>query len=200
MQISESVQLEWCWAGGISHYKDVAGSRRAQERYQRSIKRMQSKLDLAINWEPAKRSQRAGLNWNVETCKDFHLGASWLLFYQYICKNIVFLWGGLCCSILFFFVCLLIFASYLRFSGCDHTSFLLTPSLPWCHVKTTNKRAKFQTLKPFCFLFSRWYVKEFSSTRIALKIDAIGPENVLFGGVSVCHSARKFYKLWQWRG
>ena len=29
----------------------------------------------------------------------------------------------------------------------------LTPSLPWCHLKTTNKSAKFETLKPFSFLF-----------------------------------------------
>ena len=30
---------------------------------------------------------------------------------------------------------------------------LLTPSLPWCHLKTTNKSAKSETLKPFCLLF-----------------------------------------------
>ena len=29
----------------------------------------------------------------------------------------------------------------------------LTPSLPGCHLKTTNKAAKFETLKPFCFIF-----------------------------------------------
>ena len=29
----------------------------------------------------------------------------------------------------------------------------LTPSLPWCHLKTTNNSVKFQTLKPFSFLF-----------------------------------------------
>ena len=29
----------------------------------------------------------------------------------------------------------------------------LNPSLPWCHLKMTNKSAKFETLKPFCLLF-----------------------------------------------
>ena len=29
----------------------------------------------------------------------------------------------------------------------------LTPSLTGCHLKTTNKSAKFQILKPFCLLF-----------------------------------------------
>ena len=29
----------------------------------------------------------------------------------------------------------------------------LTPSLPWCHLKTTTKRAKFKTFKPLCVIF-----------------------------------------------
>ena len=29
----------------------------------------------------------------------------------------------------------------------------LTPSLPWCHLKTTIKSEKFETLKLFCLLF-----------------------------------------------
>ena len=29
----------------------------------------------------------------------------------------------------------------------------LTPSLPWCHLKTTNKNAKFKTLQPLNFVF-----------------------------------------------
>ena len=33
------------------------------------------------------------------------------------------------------------------------TKATLTPSLPSCHFKTTNKSAKFETLKPFCLLF-----------------------------------------------
>ena len=28
-----------------------------------------------------------------------------------------------------------------------------TPSLPWYHLKTTSKSAKFETFKPFCLLF-----------------------------------------------
>ena len=77
---------------------------------------------------------------------------------------------------------------------------LLTASLPWCHLKTTNKRMKLEILKPFDFLFSHWYVKGFLSKRVALKTDAIGPENILFAVTFVHKSARKFYGLWQWRG
>ena len=29
----------------------------------------------------------------------------------------------------------------------------LTPSLPWCHLETADENAKFETHKPFCFLF-----------------------------------------------
>ena len=38
---------------------------------------------------------------------------------------------------------------------------LLTPSMPWCHLKTTNKSMKFETLKPFCFLFCNGMWKNF---------------------------------------
>ena len=31
---------------------------------------------------------------------------------------------------------------------------ILTPSLPWCHFKTTKKIAKFETLPPFCLFFT----------------------------------------------
>ena len=48
---------------------------------------------------------------------------------------------------------------------------LLTPSLPWCHLKTTNESAKSETLKPFCRRFPHWHVKGFSSKNIALKVD-----------------------------
>ena len=40
-------------------------------------------------------------------------------------------------------------------------------------------------------------MKGFSSKRIALKADVIGPENVLFAGASVQLSARKFDSLGQ---
>ena len=49
---------------------------------------------------------------------------------------------------------------------------------------TTHKNAKFETLKPFLSSFSHWHVKGFSSKRLALKVDVIGPENRLFAGAS----------------
>ena len=52
-------------------------------------------------------------------------------------------------------------------------------------------------LSLFVFCLSHWYVKGFLSKRIALKIDVIGPENKLFAGASLHHSARKFYRLGQ---
>ena len=51
----------------------------------------------------------------------------------------------------------------------------LTPSLPWCHLKTTNEIAKFETFEPLC-LSSFLAVKGFSSIREALKVDVMGPE------------------------
>ena len=40
-------------------------------------------------------------------------------------------------------------------------------------------------------------MKGFSSKRIALKLDVIGPENILYAGASVHLSAREFYRLGQ---
>jgi len=40
-------------------------------------------------------------------------------------------------------------------------------------------------------------VKGFSSDCIALKVDVIEPENILFAGTSLHHSAWKFYRLGQ---
>ena len=37
-------------------------------------------------------------------------------------------------------------------------------------------------------------MKGFPSKNIALKIDVLGQENMLFGGMSVHHSAWKFYR------
>jgi len=59
-------------------------------------------------------------------------------------------------------------------------------------LKTASKSEKFETIKLFCFLFSAWHVKGFSSKCIALKIDVTGPENGLFAGATVNHSARNF--------
>ena len=63
-------------------------------------------------------------------------------------------------------------------------------------MKTTHKRAKFETRKSFCLLFrtGMW----FSSKRIALKIEVIGLEDVLYAGASVPLSARKFYIVTGW--
>ena len=61
-------------------------------------------------------------------------------------------------------------------------------------LETTNKRAKFETLKT---LFVFFFVKGFSPKRTALIIDVTGPENILPAGTSVHLSARKFYRLGQ---
>jgi len=50
---------------------------------------------------------------------------------------------------------------------------LLTPSLPWCHLKTTNKSAKSETVQHFCLLFRIWHVNGFSSDHTALKADVL---------------------------
>ena len=65
-----------------------------------------------------------------------------------------------------------------------------------------HKSTEFETLKPFfLFLsFSHRDVKGLSSKRIALKVDVIGLENILFAGASVYHSARKLYRLGQRMG
>ena len=55
----------------------------------------------------------------------------------------------------------------------------LTPSLPWCHLKTTDEIAKFETFEPLClffFFFSQQHFKGFSLIRVALKVDVMGPE------------------------
>ena len=99
-------------------------------------------------------------------------------------------------------------------STCSRTP-KLTPSLPQHHLKTTNKNVKFETIELSVFFFSsfffffffflfflflfflHWHVKGFSSKRLALKVDVIGPENVLFACASVKLSTRKFYRLRQ---
>ena len=74
------------------------------------------------------------------------------------------------------------------------------------HRRNVNKacaRAVFETnklLSLFLCPFSYWHVEERSSQHTALKVDVIGPENILFAGTSLHLSARKFYRLGQWRG
>ena len=62
---------------------------------------------------------------------------------------------------------------------------VLTPSLPSSHLKSTNKSAKFETKRLFVFFFLYWHVEGFSSKRIALKVDVVGPENVPFACTSL---------------
>ena len=57
---------------------------------------------------------------------------------------------------------------------------------------------KLRNLKPLSlsvYFFLHWLVEGLSSNRIALKVDVIGPELILFAGASVHLSARKFYRL-----
>ena len=75
----------------------------------------------------------------------------------------------------------------------------LTPLLPRYHL--TNKRAKFETPKPFCLLFCNDMWKDFIiKTHSFESRCVIGPENILFAGASVPLSARQFYRPGLWRG
>ena len=78
---------------------------------------------------------------------------------------------------------------------------VLTSSLPWCHLKTTDKSAKFKTLKLFVFVFATGLWKVFIKVHsIENRCRAVGPDNILLSGASVHLTARKFYMLWKWRG
>ena len=81
-----------------------------------------------------------------------------------------------------------------------HRCCWLTPSLPCCHLKTSNTH--WEIWNPWRFLssFFAWHVKGFSSELVALKADASQAWNILFAGMSVHLSAKKFYRLGQWRG
>ena len=72
---------------------------------------------------------------------------------------------------------------------------LLTPSLPWCHLKTTNKMRNLKPLSFFVFFFARAYERLFIKTHSIQSECVNGPENILFAGASVYLSARKFYRL-----
>ena len=76
----------------------------------------------------------------------------------------------------------------------------LTPSQPCYQLKTTDKRAKSDTLTHFCLLFALAFKKIFNKTYSIESRCVIGPKNTLFAGASVHLSARKFYRLGQWRG
>ena len=63
--------------------------------------------------------------------------------------------------------------------------FFLTRSLPWRHLKTTNKSEKSETCKPFCFFFALACERIFIKTRDIEIRCAIGPENILFADENV---------------
>ena len=75
--------------------------------------------------------------------------------------------------------------------------FMLNPFTAMMSFENFNKCAKFETFKRFCLLYLHWHVKVFSLKCTALKVDVIGPENIMFAGTSVQFSAPKFYRLGQ---
>ena len=68
---------------------------------------------------------------------------------------------------------------------------ILTPSLPWCHLQRTSNSMKYETLKPFIYVFARAWERIFIKTLSTEGRCVTGPENVLFAGASVHLSARK---------
>ena len=74
--------------------------------------------------------------------------------------------------------------------------FLFNPFTATMSLEMGSENAKFETLKHFFFSLASER-KGLSPKRIALNLDAIGPENILFAGASVHLSARKFYILGQ---
>ena len=74
----------------------------------------------------------------------------------------------------------------------------LTPSLPWRHLKTTHKSAKFEPFKPYCFLSGTGMWKGFVKAYSTESRFVTGPENTPFAGACVNHSARQ-WSLRQWR-
>ena len=74
---------------------------------------------------------------------------------------------------------------------------VLTPSLPWCHVKTANRSRKFEIIKPFYVFFALACEWIFIKTHAIEIRFVIGPGNMPFSGTYVHFSARKFYRLGQ---
>ena len=74
---------------------------------------------------------------------------------------------------------------------------LLTPSLPWCHLKTTNKSRKFEVLKPFCMFFALACERILIKTHTIEIRFVIGAGNALFSGAYLHCSAWKLYVLGQ---
>ena len=76
----------------------------------------------------------------------------------------------------------------------------LTLSLPWCHLRLTNKSAKFESLSLFVFFFTLVYERIFIKTHNIKSDLLLNPQNMLLAGVFVHFSGQKFYRLGQWRG
>ena len=64
----------------------------------------------------------------------------------------------------------------------------LTPSLPWCHLKTTHKSAKFKPLSLFLFLY--FFGGAVVCKRISVKKRRIGNRCYSTGKYTVCLQAR----------
>ena len=69
----------------------------------------------------------------------------------------------------------------------------LTPSLPWCQLKMTNKIEKCQTLTPFLFFFALACERIFIKMHSTESRCVIGPENILYGCAPVHLLARILY-------
>ena len=74
----------------------------------------------------------------------------------------------------------------------------LTPSLPWCHLKTVQV-GNFKSLSLLVF-FALTCERIFIKTQATEIRFVIRPGNILSSGAYVHFSTRKFYMLGQWRG
>ena len=61
---------------------------------------------------------------------------------------------------------------------------ILTPSLPWCHLKMTNKRLNLKPFSLFVFLFALACERIFMRMHCTESRCVIGPDNILFAGAS----------------
>ena len=76
-----------------------------------------------------------------------------------------------------------------RFVGPPCHFIPLTPSLPWCHLKTTSKSTKFQNPAFLAFFFATACERVLIKTHSIESRYVIGPENILSAGVCVHLSA-----------
>ena len=83
---------------------------------------------------------------------------------------------------------------------CSIQMLILTPSLPGCHLKTTNTSAKCEILQSFCFLFHTGFGEDFHQNASRWMETLQDQKTDRFWRASVHLSARKFYRLGQWGG